>query len=221
MPKESKHPHVSWRNGRPRFSPDQNLRAAGYKGKDLRHEDGRWFTLSETIDWSYAFVKERAASGHRVVSSPANRPPPRSSYSPAAKGYIYFLFTRERVKIGFSENPAVRVASLLTATSDPAEMIVVIEGSRHDERRLHMELSGTAVHREWFQRSLSVIRVMQREMQARMERLNWESPVLRDPDRRGNKRGRATSLETPESHATRIGTDVLDEENPPSSDGFT
>jgi len=81
MPKKSPHPHVSWRDGRPRFKPGPELRADGYKDTDLRWPDpapekwraidlkpgdrntGRWFSKGEAVDWSEAFVKrlEQAA----------------------------------------------------------------------------------------------------------------------------------------------------------------
>lgn len=48
-------PLVKWRDGRPRFSPGPSLRAAGHAGKDLRHDDGRWFTAGEALDWSVRF----------------------------------------------------------------------------------------------------------------------------------------------------------------------
>jgi len=50
--------HVSWRDGRPRFQPSKTLREAGYTGKDLRHEDGRWFSRGEALDWSDTFSKQ-------------------------------------------------------------------------------------------------------------------------------------------------------------------
>lgn len=59
-------PNVTWRDGKPRFIPGPELRAAGYKGKNLRHppEDrhgrpvGPWFTLEECIAWSDALAEE-------------------------------------------------------------------------------------------------------------------------------------------------------------------
>lgn len=45
-------PHVSWRDGRPRFNPSKTLRELGYAGEDLRHKDGRWMTAGEALDWS-------------------------------------------------------------------------------------------------------------------------------------------------------------------------
>lgn len=77
MPKISPHPYVSWRDGRPRFSPSPELRERGYKGKDLRHPDGRWFTKGEAVDWSANLLKDLAAESRKskkkqiAVSTPA------------------------------------------------------------------------------------------------------------------------------------------------------
>lgn len=62
MPKKSPHPYVLWREGRPRFVPGPELRAAGLQGKDLRHPDGRWFSKGEAVDWSAALIASRAAA---------------------------------------------------------------------------------------------------------------------------------------------------------------
>ena len=61
MPKKNAHPYVDWRGGRPRFSPSPKLRAAGHVARDLKHEDGRWFTLGEAVDWAQAFIAGRKA----------------------------------------------------------------------------------------------------------------------------------------------------------------
>lgn len=55
------HPHVAWRDGRPRFVPGAALRDLGYTGKDLRHDDGNWFTKGQAVDWSANFGKELKA----------------------------------------------------------------------------------------------------------------------------------------------------------------
>ncbi|MBS9720067.1 hypothetical protein JYU29_05115 [Tianweitania sp. BSSL-BM11] len=74
MPRKSPHPHVNWRDGRPRFDPAKDLRDAGHKGKDLRHEDGRWFTRGEAVDWSDRFVKELAAAKTKTRKATGKRP---------------------------------------------------------------------------------------------------------------------------------------------------
>jgi hypothetical protein len=72
MPKKSPHPHVAWRDGRPRFSPGPELRAAGHAGRDLRHDDGCWYSRGECVDWSEAFVKSlSAAQAAEAKKSPA------------------------------------------------------------------------------------------------------------------------------------------------------
>lgn len=40
-------PHVVWNEGKPRFEPGPNLRPLGYKGRNLVHPDGRWFSFEE------------------------------------------------------------------------------------------------------------------------------------------------------------------------------
>jgi integrase len=68
-------PHVTWRNGRPRFNPGPKVRALGYGGEDLRHRSGAWFDLREAEDWARARCEEiaarktRKAAGRRVTET--------------------------------------------------------------------------------------------------------------------------------------------------------
>lgn len=61
MPKKSPHPYCVWRNGRPRFLPSPRVRAEGHEPRDLKHEDGAWFTFGETVDFARSFMRQRAA----------------------------------------------------------------------------------------------------------------------------------------------------------------
>lgn len=79
MPKKTPHPHIAWRDGRPRFSPGPELRAAGHKGRDLRHEDGRWYSRGECVDWSEAFVKSLAEASTAKSAAPDRPPRPARS----------------------------------------------------------------------------------------------------------------------------------------------
>lgn len=75
--KSNPHPYVSWRDGRPRFQPPKKLRDAGHVGRDLRHDDGTWFTRGEAVDWSLAFVAsldDAGRSGGRKRGRPAGKP---------------------------------------------------------------------------------------------------------------------------------------------------
>ncbi|MAU21064.1 MAG: hypothetical protein CMH13_11090 [Martelella sp.] len=68
--------YVSWRNGRPRFSPSPTLRQRGYQPHDLRREDGEWMTAGEALDWSRAFEREAAALKSAVDKRRNRRPAP-------------------------------------------------------------------------------------------------------------------------------------------------
>lgn len=75
---------------------------------------------------------------------------PTATSSPA--GRIYFVAAPEasRIKIGFSNNPDKRIASLMTSSAYKLETIAVIEGSREQEQALHQRFAHLRVHREWF-----------------------------------------------------------------------
>lgn len=156
MPKRSPHPHVSWRGGRPRFTPGPELRAAGHKSRDLKHDDGRWFSFGEAIDWSREFDVARAPA----TPAPEARPVPWQN--PNKKGYVYFLWAGDRIKIGFSTNPALRIAKLMTGVSVPPRFIVAAPGTLADEQAFHAKLRGRRSQGEWFEATRTVVRLMQR-----------------------------------------------------------
>ncbi|MBG6211743.1 hypothetical protein IWQ49_006434 [Labrenzia sp. EL_126] len=72
---EIKIPLVTWRDGRPRFFPAPDLRKDfGLKGEDLRHPDGSWLSIEETIAWSNAKQEElRILRNKTRDATPATR----------------------------------------------------------------------------------------------------------------------------------------------------
>lgn len=77
-PGAPKIPNVAWREGRPRFMPGEPLRLLGYKGEDLKHEDGSWFTAGEALDWSATRAAE-IATRRAALLKEANRKRPKGS----------------------------------------------------------------------------------------------------------------------------------------------
>lgn len=75
-------PLVTWRDGRPRWFPSASFRKLGYKGEDLRHDNGQWFTVEECKAWSDAKQVEIAerrraerqrAAGEALAARPTTR----------------------------------------------------------------------------------------------------------------------------------------------------
>ena len=67
-------PYVAWREGRPRFVPGSRERAMGYKGQDLKHDDGCWFSLDEAHGFAMARRDEIRAlrkTGRKLKAPPA------------------------------------------------------------------------------------------------------------------------------------------------------
>jgi hypothetical protein len=93
-----------------------------------------------------------------VVKVPPNpRPPSRPKLS---TGYIYFLRTEQGIKIGFSEDPGVRIGALKTGMASPIQGLVVMPGTMKMERELHRMF---AIHRksgEWFREAPEITKAM-------------------------------------------------------------
>jgi hypothetical protein len=68
----------------------------------------------------------------------------------AKRGTIYFAELDGRIKIGFSNNVAQRIASLRTIHSSDLELIETMDGTFHLERAIHRYLAEHSAGREWF-----------------------------------------------------------------------
>lgn len=66
-------PFIVWRDGRPRYVATPAHRALGYKGEDLRHPDGSWYSLDEAGAWSAKRSEEIAA--RRTAQAEGRRVP--------------------------------------------------------------------------------------------------------------------------------------------------
>src|SRR5882672_4453578 len=71
---------------------------------------------------------------------------------------IYFLATKDRVKIGYSNNPKARIAQLRTSCPYPLEILGLRDGSREEEKRLHNKFACYRLNREWFTRCIVIER---------------------------------------------------------------
>ena len=66
-------PYLKWRDGRPRWEPGPKLRAAGFKGRDLKDSGGGWLDEAGAVDAARELNREVAAWRDR--GAPRRRPP--------------------------------------------------------------------------------------------------------------------------------------------------
>jgi hypothetical protein len=66
-------PYIAWRDGRPRFNPGPKQRRLGFAGRDLRHQDGRWYDLAEAHAWARQNLAA-IASARKSGGKPGTKP---------------------------------------------------------------------------------------------------------------------------------------------------
>lgn len=87
MSKKISNKHVSWRNGRPRFTPSETLRRQGHHSHDLKNADDTWMNEAAAKEWSRAFAKkiegERRQSRNADIGLREGRQAPTRFYTVA------------------------------------------------------------------------------------------------------------------------------------------
>jgi hypothetical protein len=147
-------PFIAWRDGRPRFVPGARERALGFKGWDLKHTDGRWFTLAE----AEVFAAERHAAIKEMRGRHAPTQVPAATQEKA--GFVYFLRCAEWLKIGYSNSPSRRMREIVTRSPYAVTSMAAVRGSRHDEKLIHQALANHRINGEWFSYSAPAAEIM-------------------------------------------------------------
>lgn len=68
-------------------------------------------------------------------------------------GFVYFIRCLDRVKIGFSTQPLLRLAKINTDAPHPCELLGFVSSNSFTEAELHKKFSSAQVHGEWFELS--------------------------------------------------------------------
>lgn len=68
----------------------------------------------------------------------------------AKRTYVYFMLAKNRVKIGFSNDPKKRAAEMQTAVPERLEIVLKIKGGRELEREMHARFQDLRLGGEWF-----------------------------------------------------------------------
>jgi DNA-binding XRE family transcriptional regulator len=64
---------------------------------------------------------------------------------------IYFLKANDRIKIGYTHDPADRISQIKTSSPYELEVVLLIDGNRDEERELHDRFRDLRRFGEWFQ----------------------------------------------------------------------
>lgn len=176
--------YFSWRDGRPRWIPGPGLRERGFRGRDLKREDGTWLSLEEALMAAASINAEAgvATVRRRVVVEPKATTPRR--------GFIYFLLMGEHIKIGFTARPMHRVSDMDTAFSAEIGLYVVVPGTMAEERQLHAMFERERIRNEWFAASQRLLNLILRCVKAR--KVTYGQTAVR-VDERGTELERAVS----------------------------
>lgn len=119
--------------------------AIGNVSIELRNMGDKGVTLTvELVD--YLFKREGTKRLREWYENHQNRLDERAASR--ADGYVYFIEHGDRVKIGYSIDPAARAVAL---SLRPENVVAVIQGSNELERSLHRRFAAQRIGTtEWF-----------------------------------------------------------------------
>jgi hypothetical protein len=147
--------YLKWRGGRPRWEPGPRLRESGWRGRDLKDENGQWLDRARAqyeamqINNSVAIWRAANFTGTTIRRQPQQRSARRAR---GRDGYVYFIATpcRRFVKIGFSTMPGARLAQINGNTPEKCTMIGCVPATRSYERTMHRVFEEHRHNGEWF-----------------------------------------------------------------------
>lgn len=117
----------------------------------LEPMSGGGFRFPNFGEWNRCLPKKRAAGNTRSGL------------------FVYFVQAGESgpIKIGLSDNPAGRVASLQTAHPECLRLLRVIPGNGKYERALHKRFAGLRLQGEWFKPDKTLLAYIDARKQAK------------------------------------------------------
>lgn len=75
----------------------------------------------------------------------------REVHNRRKRGFVYFIRAGDKVKIGFSAKPFMRLSAIQTSHHEDLRIMAYIPGTLKFERRLHQMFRALHVRGEWFQ----------------------------------------------------------------------
>lgn len=124
------------------YSAFANAKKPGdYRYRDIAAYHLATYRAFAVLDALRDIIEKEQAEEDRRLALAAPAPPP---------GWVYFIESGGRVKIGFTSNVAARIANIETATPFPVTLLRQQPGSLDDEAAFHAQFAEYRIKREWF-----------------------------------------------------------------------
>lgn len=138
--------YVTPKNGRAYWRPNKRMMSLGFgcvalgdAGESAEEQARAWNTKWQTVR-----RENKAAACARIERA-------------ASRQFVYFLQIGDRVKIGTSSKPLIRVREIAASLPGPVKRVVIVEGGRRDELRLHDRFKAYRTGGEWFVASRPIL----------------------------------------------------------------
>lgn len=124
-------------------------------------------------------------SKHPQIQKTASRPrkattEPKERTEKIVQGWIYFVESGDRIKIGYSSSLTRRMKNIKHGSPFPTELLLYIDGSMADEKALHKRFAKARLNGEWFAKSSELMKFIQRKV---MERIVEQQKAKGNPHR--------------------------------------
>lgn len=115
-------------------------------------------SLQNHVIQGWVDIVEPGITPTRVYAKSEDDDPPYQIAMPADSGgdWVYVIHAPEvrRVKIGYTTDPAQRLATLRTGSPVRLQIVKLIRGDKNEEARLHFRFRDKRLDGEWFDDSI-------------------------------------------------------------------
>jgi hypothetical protein len=127
------------------WNPTPRMRNAGFMNEACGRDGPEAWAKAEALNAKFDALEAKR------VNTPRTR-----------IGFIYFLRSGERVKIGFSDRLSLRGIDKGAGRSFPVQQLVATRGSQAEEKAIRQHLSEHSIDGEWFAVTPKVLAMMTR-----------------------------------------------------------
>lgn len=152
---------VNPKNNRAYWNPNQRMISRGFGCVSLGEAGPE--AEQKATEWTAKWHEDRQAE----IKALGTRAPGAKPLRAREVQFVYFLGINDRIKIGTSRKPLDRIADIIGFVPGKLNLLVVVAGTRQDEKRLHDRFSMYRTNGEWFVASKPVMLTITRSAAAK------------------------------------------------------